>query len=75
VGAAAEVSRRTVYPHFPTLEQLLTEVALESLRLRVEETLDLAESDDMEARLDTLVGTALESSIVSGVPLHTLVRI
>jgi AcrR family transcriptional regulator len=75
VAAAAEVSRRTVYLYFPTREQLLTEAALEAVRLQVEEALDLAESDDVEARLDTLVGTALESSIVSEVPLRTLVRI
>jgi AcrR family transcriptional regulator len=75
VAAAAEVSRRTVYLYFPTLEQLLTEAALEAVRLQVEETLDLAESEDVEARLDTLVGAVLESSIVSEVPLRTLVRI
>jgi AcrR family transcriptional regulator len=75
VAEAAEVSRRTVYLYFPTLEQLLTEAALEAVRLQVEETLDLAESDDAEARLDTLAGAVLESSIVSEVPLRTLVRI
>ena len=75
VAEAAEVSRRTVYLYFPTLEQLLTEAALEAVRTQVEEALDLAEADDVEARLDTLVGAALESSIVSEVPLRTLVRI
>lgn len=75
VAAVAEVSRRTVYLYFPTQEQLLTEAALEAVRLRVEETLDLAESDDVETRLDTLVRAALESSIESEVPLRTLVRI
>ena len=75
VAEAAEVSRRTAYLYFPTLEQLLTEAALEVVRTRVEEALDLDESDDVEARLDTLVGAALESSIESEVPLRTLVRI
>lgn len=76
VAAAAEVSRRTIYLHFPTLEQLLTEAALEAVRLQVEEALELiAGSDDVEARLDTLVRAGLESSIVSEVPLRTLVRI
>ncbi len=75
VAAAAEVSRRTVYLYFPTQEQLLTESALEAVRTWVEATLDLAESDDVETRLDTLVGVALESSIVSEIPLRTLVRI
>ena len=75
VAEAAEVSRRTVYLHFPTLEQLLTEAALEPVRLQVEEALVLAESDDVDTRLDILVRAALESSIVREVPLRTLVRI
>src|SRR5260221_1817693 len=75
VAEAAEVSRRTVYLYFPTQEQLLTETALEAVRTQVEAALDLAESDDVETRLDTLVGAALESSIVSEVQLRTLVRI
>ena len=75
VAEAAEVSRRTVYLHFPTQEQLLTEAALETVRTQVEEALGLAEADDVEARLDTLVDAALESSIESEVLLRTLVRI
>jgi AcrR family transcriptional regulator len=75
VAEAAEVSRRTVYLYFPTLEQLLTETALEAVRLQVEEALDLAASDDPEVRLDTLVRAGLASSIASEVPLRTLVRI
>lgn len=75
VAEAAEVSRRTVYLHFPTQEQLLTETALEAVRTWVEQALDLAESDDVETRLDTLVSAGLESSIVAEVPLRTLVRI
>jgi AcrR family transcriptional regulator len=75
VAEAAEVSRRTVYLYFPTQEQLLTEAALEAVRLQVEETLTVEESDDVQARLDTLVGAALRSSVESEVPLRTLVRI
>lgn len=75
VAERADVSRRTVYLYFPTQEQLLTEAALEAVRLQVEDTLRLEESDDVEARLDRLVRAALMSSIVSEVPLRTLVRI
>jgi len=75
VAAAAEVSRRTAYLYFPTLEHLLTEAALEAVRTQVEAALDLVESDDVEVRLDTLVKAALDSSILSEVPLRTLVRI
>jgi len=75
VAEAAEVSRRTIYLYFPTQEHLVTETALEAVRVQVEQTLDLTDSDDVEERLDTLVGAALESSIVSEVPLRTLVRI
>ncbi len=75
VAEAAEVSRRTVYLYFPTHEQLLTEAALEAVRLNVEETLDIARSDDVDVRLDALVRAGLASSIASEIPLRTLVRI
>ena len=74
VADAAGVSRRTVYLHFPTLEQLLTEAALEVVRLQVEDALSLVKTDDVDSRLEALVVAALESCVVGEVPLRTLVR-
>jgi AcrR family transcriptional regulator len=56
VAAAADVSRRTVYMYFPTLEQLLTDAAL---GLATNATLDRvldpsAGTGDVEARVDAM---------------------
>ena len=75
VAELAEVSRRTVYLYFPTQEQLLTEAAMEGVRGEVERALELAESDDLEARLDTLVEAILQSCIESEMLLRTMVRL
>ncbi len=57
VADAAEVSRRTVYMYFPTLEQLLIDASLASM---VQDTVDaeldaLGDEDDVEARVATMV--------------------
>ena len=57
VADAAEVSRRTVYMYFPTLEQLLIDASLSSM---VQDTVDaeldsLEDEDDVEARVATMV--------------------
>lgn len=75
VATAADVSRRTIYQYFPTQEQLLTEAALEGVRGEVERELELAENDDLEARLDTLVNATLQSCIDNEVLLRTMVRL
>jgi AcrR family transcriptional regulator len=56
VAEAAEVSRRTVYMYFPTLEQLLIDAALLSLtRETVDAALDAVEADDnVEVRVETM---------------------
>jgi AcrR family transcriptional regulator len=46
IAHAADVSRRTVYEHFPTLEQLLTDATLGLLsQARVDEAIDAADTD------------------------------
>jgi AcrR family transcriptional regulator len=75
VAEVAEVSRRTVYLYFPTQEQLLTEAALEGVRAEVDRAVELADSDDVEARLDALVAAALRGSIESEVLLRTMIRL
>ena len=75
VAEVAEVSRRTVYLYFPTQEQLLTEAALVGVRAEVERAVELADSDDVGARLDTLVAASLRSCIESEVLLRTMIRL
>ncbi|WP_018335156.1 TetR/AcrR family transcriptional regulator [Actinomycetospora chiangmaiensis] len=55
IAAAAEVSRRTVYLHFPTLDQLLLDAVLGSLSGDVDAALEGAPADDVRARLIALV--------------------
>jgi AcrR family transcriptional regulator len=75
VAAEADVSRRTVYQYFPTQEQLLTDAALEGVRGAVEEALALADGDDLEARIDTLVAATLRSCLEQEVLLRTMTRL
>ncbi len=53
IAAAAEVSRRTVYLYFPTLEQLLADAALEASRDVVEPRFEAGGAAD--ERLEALV--------------------
>jgi AcrR family transcriptional regulator len=53
IAEAADVSRRTVYLYFPTLEHLLADAALEAARATVEPSFDA--SDDVSARVEGLV--------------------
>jgi AcrR family transcriptional regulator len=57
VAAAAEVSRRTVYMYFPTLEQLLVDASLLSITHEtVDAALDAVEDEtDVELRVETMV--------------------
>ena len=75
VAELAEVSRRTVYLYFATQEQLLTEAALAGVRGAVERAVELAGSDDVGARRDTLVGASLQSGLDSVVLLRTMIRL
>jgi AcrR family transcriptional regulator len=66
VAAAADVSRRTIYMYFPTIEQLLIDAALVSLtRDTVEAALDsLGESEDVEHRVEVMT-RAVQSNFAS----------
>src|SRR3954464_4724828 len=59
VADAAEVSRRTVYMYFPTLEQLLVDAALQSItRDSVDAALAaLSDDDSPEDRVEMLART------------------
>jgi AcrR family transcriptional regulator len=74
VAEVAEVSRRTVYLHFPTQEQLLTEAAMEGVRAEIERALEL-ETDDVWKRLDTLITVGLNSVLETEMLLRTMIRL
>jgi AcrR family transcriptional regulator len=62
IATAADVSRRTVYLHFPTLDQLLLDAALGALSdAEVGTALEPAQhGDDVHARVDALARTMLD---------------
>jgi AcrR family transcriptional regulator len=57
IAEAADVSRRTVYLHFPNLEQLLIDATLGALsQAQVDDVIENGElGDDVEARVDAMV--------------------
>lgn len=68
IAAAAEVSRRTVYLYYPTLDQLILDATLGTLNTDVDAAVHRHTSSDPHARLDTLV-TALFTTMESSLPL------
>jgi AcrR family transcriptional regulator len=75
IAAAAEVSRRTVYLYYPTLDQLVLDATLGSLNTGVDAALQAQASNDPHARLETLV-TELFATMDSSLPLgRTLVKL
>ncbi len=67
IAAAADVSRRTVYVYFPTIDQLLIDAIAGALSSAgVDAALDpAAYGDDVHARVDALVRTLQELSPVA----------
>jgi AcrR family transcriptional regulator len=55
IADAAEVSRRTVYLHFPSLDQLMLDAVVGSMSAPVDEALARAPGDDVHGRLAALV--------------------
>jgi len=68
IAAAADVSRRTVYLHFPTLDQLILDATLGAMNTDVDEVLARMASDDPRARLRALV-EALVAGMTESLPL------
>jgi AcrR family transcriptional regulator len=55
IAAAADVSRRTVYMHFPTLDQLLLDATLGLINVDVDKALEDVSSQDPRERLTVLI--------------------
>ena len=75
--AAAEVSRRTVYLYFPTIEQLLIDAALVSItRDAVDAALEaVADSDDVEVRVDAMARAVQRLFVSTEQQGRTLLRL
>jgi len=77
IAEAADVSRRTVYLHFPTLDQLLLDATLGLLsEAAVDEAIAAADrGDDVEARVEAMIG-ALGALSTQTLPLgRSLLRL
>jgi len=68
IASAADVSRRTVYLHFPTLDQLILDATVGAMSTDVDEVLARMTSDDPRARLRALV-EALVAGMAEALPL------
>jgi AcrR family transcriptional regulator len=55
IAAAADVSRRTVYLYYPTLDQLVLDATMGTLHVDLEAVLEAQTSSDPHERLRTLV--------------------
>ena len=68
VAAAADVSRRTIYTYFPTLDQLLLDATLGAMNVSIEAAIDSSGEPDARARIATLVA-ALSDGMAGSLPL------
>jgi AcrR family transcriptional regulator len=75
IAAAADVSRRTVYLYYPTLDQLVLDATLGTLNVNVDEALAAETSTDPHRRLQTLI-RAMFVSMERSLPLgRKLIRL
>ena len=75
IAEAAEVSRRTVYLHFPTLDQLIVDAVAGSMSSEVDDVLAAMTSTDPRVRLRTTV-EAVAATMSATLPLgRKLIRV
>src|SRR5690349_18816660 len=68
IAAAADVSRRTIYTYFPTLDQLLLDATLGAMNVSIEAAIDSSGDPDARARIAALVA-ALSDGMAGSLPL------
>jgi AcrR family transcriptional regulator len=68
IAAAADVSRRTIYMYFPTLDQLLLDATVGAMHTEIDAILASTAETDPRARVEILV-TALSDTIGKTLPL------
>ena len=75
IAAAADVSRRTIYTYFPTLDQLLLDATAGAMNIDVEAAIDASGEPDARARITRLVA-ALSDGMADSLPLgRKLIRL
>src|SRR6185437_4264216 len=67
-AAPADVSRRTIYTYFPTLDQLLLDATLGAMNVSIETAIDSSGEPDARARIVALVA-ALSDGMAGSLPL------
>jgi len=68
IAAAADVSRRTIYTYFPTLDQLLLDATLGAMNVSIETAIDSSGEPDVRTRIVALVA-ALSDGMAGSLPL------
>jgi len=68
IAAAADVSRRTIYTYFPTLDQLLLDATIGAMNISVEAAIDASGEPDAHARLAALIAV-LSDGMAGSLPL------
>lgn len=68
IADAADVSRRTIYTHFPTLDQLLLDAAADALSIDVDGALTAVSDADVHDRIRALI-SALADGIAETLPI------
>jgi AcrR family transcriptional regulator len=68
IAAAADVSRRTVYMYYPTLDQLVLDATIGMINVDVDDALRQVSSDDPAERVNVLIN-ALYATMERSLPL------
>jgi len=68
IADAADVSRRTIYTHFPTLDQLLLDAAAGALSIDIDGALTAVSDADVHDRIRALI-SALADGIAETLPI------
>jgi len=68
IAAAADVSRRTIYTYFPTLDQLLLDATIGAMNVDVQAAIDASGEPDVRARVAALVAV-LSDGMADSLPL------
>jgi AcrR family transcriptional regulator len=75
IAAAADVSRRTIYTYFPTLDQLLLDAAIEAMNVNVDEAMDTVAGQDVRARIGAMIAV-LSDGMAETLPMgRKLIRL
>src|SRR6201986_2720044 len=75
IAAAADVSRRTIYTYFPTLDQLLLDAAVGAMNVDVDGVIAAAGAAAPRARVAALIG-AISDGLAQSLPLgRKLIRL